>query len=374
VNRTENPFTPGAGSPPPALLGRDELLDDAEILLVRTKRGRSEKSMIMTGLRGVGKTVLLNRIDALARHHGYHSLFIEVSESGVFLNSLVQHIKRILGHISMKGGGGTVKKALSVLKSFTKIRVGFGDFSVGMDVEPVFGMADSGELETDLTDLFVVVGETSIEKGTGIALLIDEIQFLKKEELAALILALHKMQQLQLPVVLVGAGLPVMYELSGNAKSYAERLFQFPEIGPLDREQSLNAIRIPFEDAGETITDDALSAIFDVTRGYPYFVQEWGYQVWNMAESSPVGIETVNIATPAARHRLDENFFQVRFNRLSQTEKHVLRAMASLGPGPHKSSDIAAAMGKNVTKMSRTRSQLIDKGMIFSPRYGSDRM
>lgn len=370
MDRIDNPFTPGAGSPPPALLGRDELLKDAEVLFVRTKKGRNEKSMIMTGLRGVGKTVLLNRMDALARKHDYHTLFSEISEGRTFIPNLVQLVRRELGVLSSTGISGKVRKALAVLKSFTKIRFEYGDFSVGLEVDPLFGTADSGDLEMDLTDLFIAVGETAMEKKTGIAIILDEIQFLKKEELTALILAMHRMQQMQLPVALVGAGLPIMYELSGNAKSYSERLFQFPMIGPLNKDQTKNAINIPIQKAGESITDEALDTIYEITQGYPYFVQEWGYQVWNTAEISPIGPDIIEKATPLAMGRLDEQFFRVRFNRLTMGEKRMLRAMAGLGQGVHKTSDIATALNTTLSNLSNIRRKLIQKGMIYSPQYG----
>jgi len=257
-----------------------------------------------------------------------------------------------------------------VLKSFTKIRFEYGDFSVGLEVDPLFGTADSGDLEMDLTDLFIAVGETAMEKKTGIAIILDEIQFLKKEELTALILAMHRMQQMQLPVALVGAGLPIMYELSGNAKSYSERLFQFPMIGPLNKDQTKNAINIPIQKADESITDEALDTIYEITQGYPYFVQEWGYQVWNTAEISPIGPDIIEKATPLAMRRLDEQFFRVRFNRLTMGEKRMLRAMAGLEQGVHKTSDIATALNTTLSNLSNIRRKLIQKGMIYSPQYG----
>lgn len=366
-----NPFSPGAGSRPPALVGRDSLIRETEVLLARVKSGRAAKSMIMTGLRGVGKTVLLNRLASEAREQNYHVLMIEVDESQSFLKHLVQSLKLMLLELDAESRmKSTARKALSILKSFAGVTIGYGDFSFGLDISPSQGMADSGSLELDLPALFSAIGEVAIEKGTGIALIVDEVQFLNEQELSALILTMHKMQQLQLPVVLISAGLPVMYELAGQAKSYAERLFSFPSLGPLSREDADKAIQLPIEQAGERIEPDALETIYRMTQGYPYFLQEWGYWAWNTAQRSPITSEDVQTAGPIVIRQLDDNFFKVRFNRITPKEREFLRAMATLGAGPHRSSDVAERLGKKVSAIGPMRKSLIKKGMIYSPAYG----
>lgn len=261
------------------------------------------------------------------------------------------------------------RKALSVLKSFS-ITFSYGDFSLGVDIDACKGIADSGRLELDLPILFSTIGEVCKLKKTGIALIVDEVQFLQKEELSALILTMHKMQQTQLPVVLISAGLPVMYELAGETKSYAERLFSYPNLQPLSRTDAKEAIRIPIEEANESIEEEALNLIYEKTKGYPYFLQEWGYRSWNIAEFSPIRANDVINASSQVMQQLDENFFKVRFNRVTHKEREFLHAMATLGDGPCKSSDVAGAMHKTGSAIGPLRSSLIKKGMIYSPEYG----
>lgn len=343
------------------------------MLLARVKSGRSAKSLIITGLRGVGKTVLLNKLAKKAEARGYHVISIEVDESSSFLFSLVQNLRRLLlemdNDTTLKA---KARKALAVLKSFS-VNVSYGDFSLGLDIDACRGTGDSGHLELDLPALFTSVGEACISQGSGVALIIDEVQFLsssRNKELEALILTMHKMQQEQLPIVLISAGLPIMYELAGKAKSYSERLFSYPSIQPLTESDAKDAIRIPMEKAGESIEDDALRFIYEKTKGYPYFLQEWGYWTWNTAERSPIREEDVRNAGGKVMRQLDENFFKVRFNRITHMEKEFLHAMARLGNGPYQSSSVAAAMHKSLNAIGPLRHSLIQKGMIYSPEYG----
>lgn len=245
-----------------------------------------------------------------------------------------------------------------------------GEVEFGIDIEPERGAADSGDLEVDLPNLFVAVGEAAEERGTAIAILIDEIQYFGSNELSALIMAMHRMQQRQLPVVLIGAGLPILPGLAGESKSYAERLFNFPDVGPLDEASAAQAIREPIEAARESIDDAAVREIFSVTRGYPYFLQEWGYQAWNFAPASPITLAHLRAATEVATGRLDQNFFRVRFDRLTPREKSYLRAMAELGPGPYRSGEIADALSVKITTLAPVRANLIKKGMVYSPAHG----
>ncbi len=368
----ENPFSPGAGSPPPELAGRDPILEQARVLLGRIRAKRAEKSMLLTGLRGVGKTVLLNEIERLAQAAGYFTVSIEAQEDKPLGPLLAQHLRIVLFELDrISGGGDKVKRGLRVLRSFVAgLRITYGDITIGLDVDPEQGSADSGDLEIDLPNLFAALGEAADERAAAVAVLIDEIQYLHRKELAALIMAMHRVQQRQLPLVLLGAGLPILPGLAGESKSYAERLFSFPDVGALSEADSAKALQDPAQAAGVAFDDDALREIYSLTKGYPYFLQEWGYQAWNLAASSPITLEDVRNATAVVIPRLDQNFFRVRFNRLTPSEKNFLRAMASLGPGPSRTGDIANALGLKITSLGPTRAQLIRKGMVYSPAYG----
>jgi hypothetical protein len=368
----QNPFSPGAGAPPPELVGRNPVLEQARILLGRVKERRPEKSLLLTGLRGVGKTVLLNEIDRMAKSAGYRTAFMEAHEDKPLSSVIVPHLRSLLYEIDrIAGVGNKVKRGLAVLRSFIgSLKVTVDDVTYGLDIEPEKGTADSGHLEVDLPNVFVALGEAAENRKTAVAILIDEIQYFAEKELGALIMAMHKVQQQQLPIVLLGAGLPILPGLAGNAKSYAERLFSFPDIGALSKQDSAKALRDPAQAAGVKFEPGALEEIYRFTKGYPYFVQEWGYQTWNMASSSPIAIDVVKRATSTVVSRLDQNFFRVRFNRLTPGEKDVLRAMAELGPGPQRTGDIADKLKVKVTSLGPLRARLIKKGMVYSPAYG----
>jgi hypothetical protein len=372
MDKIKNPFSPGAGSPPPELAGRDGILEQARVLLGRVRQKRPEKSILMTGLRGVGKTVLLNEIERIAIADGYHTILVEAHEDKPLALLLVPHLRRLLFDLDrVAGAGDKARRGLAVLKSFLNgIKITVGEVEFGLDTDPEKGTADSGDLETDLPNLFVAVAEAAEERKTAVAILIDEIQYLNSSELSALIMAMHKMQQRQLPLVLISAGLPILPGLAGDSKSYAERLFNFPNIGPLAEPEAAMAIKDPVEAAREKIDDAAISEIFRLTQGYPYFLQEWGYQAWNQAESSPITLKIIQATTKLVEQRLDENFFRVRFNRLTPREKTYLRAMAELGGGPYRTADIADVLGAKITTLGPVRASLIKKGMIYSPSHG----
>ena len=372
MDNIKNPFSPGAGSPPPELAGRDGILEQARVLLGRVKAKRPEKSMLLTGLRGVGKTVLLNEIERIAQAAGYRTILVEAHEGKSLAVLLAPHLRRLLFDLDrMAGAGDKVRRGLGVLKSFVgAIKVKVGDIDIGLDIEPVKGDADSGDLEVDLPSLFVAVAEAAEDRGVGVAILIDEIQYFSASELSALIMAMHKMQHRQLPLVLVGAGLPILPGLAGESKSYAERLFSFPDIGPLPAPDAVKALNDPVVAAGEAFEPGALNAIVEVTKGYPYFLQEWGYQVWNHALASPITQAAVSESSALVSRRLDENFFRVRYDRLTPREKMYLRAMAELGAGPYRTGDIADTMKVKINTLGPVRSSLIKKGMVYSPSHG----
>lgn len=372
MDQIKNPFSPGAGSPPPELVGRDEILEKSKVLLGRVLQGRSEKSLLLVGLRGVGKTVLLNEIEHMSKDAGYHTIAVEAHEDKSIAALLTPHLRRLLFELDrMAGLSEKVRRGLGVLKSFVSgIKVKVGETEFGLDIEPERGTADSGDLEVDLANLFIAVAEAAQDRKTAVALLIDEIQYLSEEELSALIMAMHKMQQRRLPLVLLGAGLPILTRLAGESKSYAERLFEFPMIGPLSSSDAVKALQDPVVRAHIRFSHDAVQEIIRLTQGYPYFIQEWGYQAWNHAGRSPISLTDVQKATATVVKRLDQNFFRVRFDRLTPREKEYLRAMAHLGPGAQRSSDIAEVLGVTVNSLGPMRAKLINKGMIYSPAYG----
>ncbi len=367
-----NPFAPGAGAPPPALTGRDALLETVRIALERTRRGRPTKSVLMIGLRGVGKTVLLDRMRDDAEESGIQTLRIEAPENRSLPAILAPQLRQALLRLSMNAKAKALaQRALRALAGFASaLKLKYDDIEVGLDFEPERGLADNGDLEHDLQALLEAAGQAAQKAETALAIFVDELQYVKEDELAALITALHRTAQRELPVVLVGAGLPQLRGRMGRAKSYAERLFDFPEIGPLTADAAKLAITKPARDQNVDVNADALDRIVSETRGYPYFVQEWGKHAWEAATASPITLKDVKIASKVAVAALDESFFRVRFDRLTPAEKRYLRAMAALGSGPHRSGDIAAELGREVTSLGPTRAQLIAKGMIWSPNHG----
>ncbi|MCY4494054.1 MAG: AAA family ATPase [Acidimicrobiaceae bacterium] len=373
MDQISNPYRPGAGTPPPALIGRDDLIDRFGVTLQRTLSGRPGKGFLPTGLRGVGKTVLLNRFISIASDEGVKTAFIESPESGDFASLLAIRLRRILlemstGALKAAVSKAAVSRALGALRSFT-LQLPDGS-SIALGVDPLVGYGDSGILAEDLTDVVVSVGEAAAQQGTGLLLGIDEIQYLKSEELGAVIAAIHRTTQRELPVLLVGAGLPQLPGLAGEAKSYAERLFEFPEIGSLPPEQARQALMLPALELGVEYEDPALEQLVEEAHGYPYFLQEWGYHVWDGSPRSPITVEDVNSVRAGVVATLDQNFFRVRLNRLTPKEKEYLQVMAELGPGPHRSGDIAARLGVKVESVAPRRSALIAKGMIYSPAHG----
>lgn len=367
-----NPYAPGAGTPPPELAGREELRKTIRIALARVREGRPTKSILMVGLRGVGKTVLLDRMREDAESSGIQTVRVEAPEGRSLPAILAPQFRQALLRLSrIAQATELAQRALRGLAGFAKsLKVKFQDIEVGFDFDPEPGLADNGDLEHDLQALLEVIGSAAKEGGTAFGIFVDELQYVREEELAALITALHRTAQRGLPVVLVGAGLPQLPGRMGRAKSYAERLFDFPQVGPLSVEAARRAIAKPASDQGVDITDDALQRIFDETHGYPYFLQEWGKHAWDSASVSPITLNDVDVASRSAVATLDESFFRVRFDRLTPSEKRYLRAMSDLGPGPHRSGDIAERLHREVTSLGPTRSQLIEKGMIWSPSHG----
>lgn len=372
MDRMSNPFAPGAGTPPPELAGRDELREKVRVALGRVRITRPAKSVLLVGLRGVGKTVLLLRMRKEARAAGLETLSIEASETRSLPAMLAPRLREALLRLSWNDQAKDLaRRALRGLAGFASaLQLQYQDIRVGLDLDPEPGLADNGDLEQDLTALLLAAGAAAKKAGTALVLFVDELQYVEEAELAALITALHHAAQEEAPVTLVGAGLPQLRARTGRAKSYAERLFDFPFIGPLPQEAARLAIEKPVLAEGVRITDEAFLRIFAETRGYPYFLQEWGKHAWDTADESPIALDDVNRASSGARTALDEGFFRVRVDRITPSELRYLRAMAELGAGPHRSGDIAQILGRKVTAVAPTRSGLIAKGMVWSPSHG----
>lgn len=367
-----NPYAPGAGAPPPELAGRDALIEQVRIATARIRAGRQAKSVLLVGLRGVGKTVLLDRMRQDAEAAGMETIRIEAPEGRSLPAMLAPQLRLALLRLSRRDKAKDLaSRGLRALAGFAKsLKLKYADLEVGIDLDPEPGLADNGDLESDLLALLEAAARAAQADGTALVLFIDELQYVPEEQLASLVTALHRCAQQQVPVVLVGAGLPSLPGQMGRAKSYAERLFAFPFIGPLDATAARDAIEVPAAALGVRFEPAATEAILHATEGYPYFLQEWGKHAWDVAKGSPITVADVERAAREAVAALDESFFRVRFDRLTLAEKRYLRAMAALGPGPHRSGDIADVLGRKVTAMGPIRAQLIDKGMVWSPSHG----
>jgi len=372
MNPITNPFAPGAGTPPPELAGRDELRKTIHIAMERSRLGFPSKSILMVGLRGVGKTVLLDCMRDDAEASGIQTLRVEAPESRSLPALLAPQLRQSLLRLSRNEKARELaQRALRALSGFAKsLKVKYEDIEVGFDFEPEPGLADNGDLEHDLQDLIEAVGLAAQRAETALVLFVDELQYVQEVELEALVMALHRSAQRRLPVLLVGAGLPQLRGRMGRAKSYAERLFDFPEIGPLDSASAKLAITKPAEAQQVEVDGDALARIVEETEGYPYFLQEWGKHTWDASEASPITMKDVEQISKEVVAALDESFFRVRFDRLTPLEKRYLRAMAELGSGSHRSGAIAEQLRREVSSLGPTRGQLINKGMIWSPNHG----
>ncbi|EKD50725.1 MAG: hypothetical protein ACD_62C00444G0002 [uncultured bacterium] len=368
----KNPYAPGAGTVPPELAGRDDIIEKASIALDRCRNGLSARGLCFVGLRGVGKTVLLTRISQEAEAAGFVIVSIETPEKRSLPALLVPAMRSALLKLDRIAAAGHLgKRVLRVLGGFIgAMKLKYEDIEFGVDLGKETGVADSGDLEHDLSDLLVEIGKAAKEKQTALVLFIDEIQYIKENQFAALIMAMHKCAQYQLPVILMGAGLPQLVGQAGRAKSYAERLFEYPQIGPLNSTAARAALETPAAKLDVVFDKEALDEILAQTQCYPYFLQEWGKHSWQCALESPISVNAVNNATSLAITELDASFFRVRFDRLTPGEKKYLRAMAELGTGPHRSGDIATLLKKDVQTVAPTRAALIGKGMIYSPSHG----
>lgn len=372
MDPVRNPYSPGAGTPPPELAGRDKLIAQIKLSIARIRVGKPAKSVLMIGLRGVGKTVLLDRMLKDADASGAYTIRIEAPENRSLPALLAPQLRAVLLKLSrVQAAKDMAQRGLKALAGFAKsLKLKYADIEVGLDLDPEPGLADNGDLETDLTTLLEVVGRAAQEATTVVVIFIDELQYIQIDQFAALISALHRCAQGSLPIVMVGAGLPQLRGLAGNAKSYAERLFDYPTVGALAPAEAEQAIAKPATSQGVIVNPDAIAEIIRVTRGYPYFLQEWGKHAWDVADASPITFAHVRIASVEAVAALDEGFFGVRFDRLTPAERRYLGAMAELGAGPHRSGDIAQTLRKPINSQGPVRQSLITKGMIWSPNHG----
>jgi hypothetical protein len=373
MNPEDNPYTPNPGAMPEALIGRDKLLRDFDHLLSRVARGLTDKGMLITGFRGVGKTVVLNKFKELARSRDAVVIFQEIPKSGVnFPYLFATQCRQALFAISPREKWKT--RAMNAARTITSFSTAFspdGTMRVSLGVAPAEGQADTGSILLDLPDVIVALGEAAQEHGKTIVILLDEIQYLSAVELNALVMAKHQINQNSLPVVLCGAGLPQLPALTDEAQSYAERMFKFPEIGTLDTPLAELAITKPADNQGVIIAPDAVSFIVDYTEGYPYFIQEYGFAIWNRAENSPITLEDAEQVKSVVDSTLDQDFFSVRTDSLADNEKAYVKALAGLGSGEHSQADVARALRvKDSSKTGTVTNRLVERGIIFRTRRG----
>jgi hypothetical protein len=370
MDALRNPYTPGAGTPPPALTGRDPELEQFALLLGRLELGRPEQSLLITGLRGVGKTVLLDAFEGIAIERGWFASSTEIT-SDTRLAKVIATMTReaLLDLRRIERVREGARRALSILKAFT-ITTSVGvDIRLELDVEE--GVADSGDLGRDLGDLFVEVGTIAKEAGRGVLFLLDEVQFIGRSEFEALIAGMHRSTRRQLPITVVGAGLPSLPRLAGEARSYAERLFTFPAIGALSDEAARLALVEPATEEGVGITGVALDEILRLSGRYPYFLQQYGKHAWLTGADNLIDEGAVERAHELVLSVLDTDFFNLRFERATPAEQRYLAAVAALGDGPQRSGEVTRQLGySSTTETGPIRDSLIKKGLIYSPRHG----
>jgi hypothetical protein len=370
MDPVRNPYVPNAGATPPALPGREDLLETFSVALQRVRIGRNAKSLLPYGLRGVGKTVLLRRFLDEAQQLGYLTALIEADENTKFISDLAEKLRRILFKLDTPARvNALAKRALRIFKSFT-LKSGLEGLSMSLGVDAERGFGDSGDIATDLTTLLGAIGEAARDQGTAVLIAIDEVQYLEERDFSALIRSVHNLTQEKLPVLVVATGLPQVLALAGDAKSYAERLFDFRLLGPLSEAEGREALVAPAREEGVVFEEDAAAAVVAATRGYPFFIQEWAYNAWNCAEGDVITVADVRRGESIAIPNLDAGFFAVRYGRCNASEKRYLRGMAELGPDPCRSADVAKVLRQPAKRFGPTRDALIKKGMIWSPEHG----
>ncbi len=367
-----NPYTPGAGSRPAALAGRNAEIERFDVMLGRLSRGAAEQGMAIHGLRGVGKTVLLNKLEEVAIEAGWVTSFAEIRRGDGFRAVMARALFNAIRQLDARPiGHRAIARLKSAFASFSATLNSDGTVGLGFEVSPARGTADSGDLETDLVEIFQELGGSAAGGGTGAAILLDELQLAGRDDLEALVAAMHRATQKGLPIAIVGAGLPTLPEALAEAKTYAERLFSFPSLGALVESDAVDALVLPARGQGVEYEKRAIQLVLERADGYPYFLQEWGRGVWDAAVANPISAEDVEAATPDVERKLAQDFFSVRLARTTPTERRYCAAMAALGDGPQESAAIAAAMGySGVHAASALRASLIEKGVIYSVGRG----
>ena len=380
MDPVRNPFAPGAGQRPPELAGREKEIAAFDVVLERVARGRPERSLVLTGLRGVGKTVLLGELRSMAVRRGWGAGKIEARPDAGLRRPLSAALHRAVRDLAVRHRApDRVEQVLGVLKAFA-LRASPSDSKLrdrwqpGIDVPPTQGRADSGDIEIDLVELFTDVAELAQDVGTGVALLIDEMQDVMPDDISALCAACHELSQSGAPFVVVGAGLPHLPAVLSASKSYSERLFRYVRIDRLDRADADQAVVAPVAREDASITDEALDALFDAAGGYPYFIQAYGKAAWDAAPSDPITAEDVGVAAPEAEAELAVGFFGSRYERATPAEREYLRAMAELTKGKSDegaaTADIASHLGRKPSSLSPARDSLMKKGLVYSAERG----
>jgi len=373
VDPRRNPYSPNAGARPPVLVGRESELEDFDVLLHRLAAGHTEKSLIVVGLRGVGKTVLLGEFHQLAIKQHWRVVEIEAAkwDDGEFRRRLAIELRRVL--LSLERGtnvSGLFRRAVGALKSFALTVDPSGSLTIALDGEVATGTADTGALDVDLAELLTRVGEAAKEQEVGVALLLDELHYLTRSQMEAVIMATHKTVQRTLPITVAAAGLPHIHELVGQAKTYAERLFKFPSIKNLSETEAIEVLTEPARQLEVRFSNEALREGLDFCEGYPYFLQEYGKQAWDIAHGNEITGADGRLARQVVQEKLDSGFFKVRLDRTTELQKAYLRAMAELGPEPQLASKVAELLQRTSPQCGPIRKQLIDKGLLYATDHG----
>jgi len=372
VDPVQNPYAPGAGRRPLELAGRHAELDRFEILRQRVQTGAADRGIVLTGLRGVGKTVLLNEFRVLAEQHGWIVAKVEAGGNRPFRASLAQSLNQALRSATGRHGlTDRLRAALSAFKAFTLKAAPDGSLALGIDVEPARGRADTGDLEIDLTELVLELAETAGDLGVGVLVLIDEMQDLSASELAAICSASHESGQRDARFVVIGAGLPSLPAALRDAKSYSERLYEYRQVGPLKGDDAEIALVRPAAARNVVWSDAAKEVILGVASGYPYFLQVYGKTTWDYAKTSPIDAEDAGVGAEAGRDELDIGFFGSRWDDSTPAQQSYLRAVAEGGDEPSATADVAARMNRKPSELSVARDELIKKGLLYAPERGA---
>jgi hypothetical protein len=361
-----NPYTPNAGSRPPELAGRSAELEQFRVVVGRLKRGATEQSMIVRGLRGVGKTVLLNAFEDHAESEGFLTHYHELTPDSSLIGEMARDAEAALARLKLSARATrAIREALAPLSTIKIVGPEGIEFAVDLR------KGDEGDITRDLSELFLQLGAAAGDKGSGVVFLLDEVQFVREVEYRAVISALHRVTQRSMPITLAAAGLPQIPRLTGEARSYAERLFTFPVIANLPSSDATMALVEPARQQGVEYSEEAIKLALSWTEGYPFYIQQLGKHAWNLAAGSPIATAVIDTAIPAAQAALDTGVYEIRAQRATDQERRYMRAMAELGEGPYRTGAVAAKLGRKTAAVSMVRQRLLDKGLIYATEdYG----